>query len=160
MRPELSAGRSLSHRHGNLPHAVRSNAGPGSPALAAACNLSLMRHACATDAEHAVQHLPPEHEVTILPDVLQDLSCSDYAALVASYYGSAAAGADCSGNLKRLAVAQQHYDVPFAPASLVMNDPAFVGAPSQHWNWTGPMTSTHAPAFVVSCTPWGGDARA
>jgi hypothetical protein len=57
-----------------------------------------------------------------LLDVLQDLSCSD---------GSAAAGANCSSNLKRLAVAQQKYDVPFAPSSLVMNDPAFIGAQSQ-----------------------------
>jgi hypothetical protein len=66
-----------------------------------------------------------------LLDVLQDLSCSDYATLVASYHGSAAAGANCSSNLKRLAVAQQKYDVPFAPSSLVMNDPAFIGAQSQ-----------------------------
>ena len=59
---------------------------------------------------------------------MQDLSCSDYAALVASYNGSAAAGTDCYGDLKRLAVAQQQFDVPFAPSSLVMKDPAFIGA--------------------------------
>ena len=75
----------------------------------------------------------PKGENITLHFVVQDLSCSDYAALVSSYNGSSAAVADCSGNLKRLAIAQKQYNVPFAPSSLVMNDPAFVGAHSCTW---------------------------
>ena len=58
----------------------------------------------------------------------QDLSCLDYAALVASYNGSTDAAANCNRNLKRLVVAQHQYAVPYGPTSLVLNDPTFVGA--------------------------------
>ena len=58
----------------------------------------------------------------------QDLSCTDYAALVASYHGSAAAAVNCTGDLKRLVVAQHQYAVPFGPTPLAINNPAFVGA--------------------------------
>ena len=59
---------------------------------------------------------------------MQDLSCSDYAVLVESYHGSAAAAANCTGGLKRVVVAQHQYAVPLGPAPLVVNNPTFVGA--------------------------------
>ena len=69
----------------------------------------------------------PQILCTTMYLLVQDLSCLDYAALVASYNGSSAAAANCTGNLKRLVVAQHQYAVPYGPTLLVMNDPAFIG---------------------------------